>query len=79
MLIFKPLRLTGPVGPLFRQLADDQSLLVMAQSLWENVKELITRSSDVLCHKIEPDTLFHFIDIIENTIIRHMRIASAKL
>ena len=72
-------RLTGPVGPLFRQLADDQSLLMMAQSLWAYVKELIIRSSDVLCYKIEPDILFHFIDIIEDTIIRQTRIASAKL
>jgi hypothetical protein len=54
-------------------------MLMMAQSLWANVKELIIRSSDVLCYKIEPDTLFHFIDIIEDTIIRQTRIASAKL
>ena len=74
-------RLSGPLGPLCRQLADDQSMLMMAQSLWANVKELIIRSTDVLCYKIEiePDTLFHFIDIIEDTIIRQMRIASAKL
>lgn len=72
-------RLTGPVGPLFRQMSDDQSLLVMAQALWANVKELIIRSSDVLCYKIEPDLLLHFIDIIEDTLIRHTRIASAKL
>lgn len=72
-------RLSGSIGPLFRQLSDDQSLLVMAQALWANVKELIIRSSDVLCYKIEPDTLLHFIDIIEDTIIRHTRIVSAKL
>jgi hypothetical protein len=72
-------RLTGAVGPLFRQLADDQSLLLMAQSLWANVKELIIRSSDVLCYKIEPDILFHFIDIIEDAIIKQTRLASAKL
>ena len=72
-------KLSGSVGPLFRQLSDDQSLLVMAQALWANVKELIIRSSDVLCYKIEPDTLLHFIDIIEDTIIRHTRIVSAKL
>jgi hypothetical protein len=47
------------VGPLFRQLADDHSLLLMAQSLWANVKELIIRSTDILCYKIEPDTLLH--------------------
>ena len=72
-------RLTGAVGPLFREMADDQSLLLMAQSLWANVKELIIRSSDVLCYKIEPDTLFHFIDIIEDAIIKQTRLASAKL
>ena len=72
-------RSIGPIGPLFRQLADDQSMLMLAQSLWANVKELIIRSTDVLCYKIEPDTLFHFIDIMEDSIIRQTRIASAKL
>ena len=72
-------RISGPVGPLFRQMSDSQSLLAMAQSLWAFVKELIIRSSDVLCHRIEPDTLFHFVDIIEDTIIGQTRIASAKL
>ena len=47
---------------MFRQLSDDQSMLMMAQWLWANVKELIIRSSDVLCYKIEPDILFHFIE-----------------
>ena len=77
--ILEKRRLTGPVGPLFRELSDNQSMLMMAQSLWANVKELIIRSSDVLCYKIEPDTLFHFIDIIEDAIIRQTRIVSAKL
>ena len=77
--IFGKRRITGPIGPLFRQLADDHSMLLMAQALWANVKELIIRSSDVLCYKIEPDTLFHFIDIIEDAIIRQMNLASAKL
>lgn len=72
-------RLTGPMGPLFRQVSEEQSILMMAQLLWANVKELIIRSNDVLCYKIKPDTLFHCIDIIENTVIRQMRLASAKL
>lgn len=62
-------RIIGPVSLLFRQLADDQNMLVLAQSLSANVKELIIRSSDVLCYKIGPDALFHFNDIIEDTII----------
>ena len=72
-------RLTGSVGPLFRQLSDDQSLLLLTQALWANVKELIIRSSDILCYKIEPDVLLHVIDVIENTIIRHTRLTCAKL
>jgi hypothetical protein len=72
-------RLIGPLGPLFRELAEDQSMLMMAQTLWTNVKELIIRSSDVFCYKIEPDILLHFIDIIEDTIIKQTRLASAKL
>ena len=72
-------RLTGPMGPLFRQVSEEQSILMMAQLLWANVKELIIRSSDVLCYKIEPDMLFHCIDIIEDTVVRQMRLASAKL
>jgi len=71
--------LTGSVGPLFRQLSDDQSLLLLAQALWANVKELIIRSSDILCYKIEPDVLLHVIDVIEDTIIRHTCLTSAKL
>lgn len=72
-------RITGPIGPLFRQLADEQSMLMMAQWLWANVKELIIESSDVLCYKIELDTMLNYIDIIENTVIRQMQLAAAKL
>lgn len=72
-------RLSGPLGPLFRQVSEDQTLLMLAETVWAYVKELIVKSSDVLCYKIEPDTFFHFIDIIENTIIQQTRLASAKL
>ncbi len=34
------------------------------EAVWTYVKELILRSSNVLCHKIEPDMLFNFFDII---------------
>ena len=41
---------------------------MFAQAIWANVKELIIKSSDILSYKIDLDTLFHVIDIIENTI-----------
>ena len=72
-------RLSGPLGPIFRQVSEDHTLLMMAETVWVYVKELIFRSSDVLCHKIEPDLLFHFFDIIEDTIIKNTRLVSAKL
>ena len=72
-------RLKGPIGPLFRELSDDHTLLWVAEKLWTNVKELIIRSSHILCYKIEPDIVLHFIDIVEDTIIKQSRLLSAKL
>jgi hypothetical protein len=72
-------RLTGPLGPLFRQVSEDQTVIMLAETVWAYVKELIIRSSDVLCYKIEPNLLFHFFDIIEDTIIRQTHLVSAKL
>lgn len=37
----------------------DPLQLMMAQSLWEYVEEVIIRSSDVLCYKIEVIFLFY--------------------
>jgi hypothetical protein len=52
---------------------------MLAETVWAYVKELIIRSSDVLCYKIEPNLLFHLFDIIEDTIIRQTHLVSAKL
>jgi hypothetical protein len=72
-------RLNTSVGPLFRQVSDDQSLLMLSRAVWANVKELITRSSDVLSYRIEPDLMFHFLDIIEDLIVGQTRWVTAKL
>ena len=72
-------RLAGPLGPLFRQVSENQTVMMLAETVWAYVKELIIRSSDILCYKIEPDVLFNFFDIIEDAIIRHTRLVSAKL
>jgi len=73
-------RLVGPLGPLFRQVSEDQTILIMlAETVWTYVKEQIVRSSDVLCFKIEPNLVFHFFDIIEDTIINQTRFITAKL
>ncbi len=72
-------RIQGPIGPLFRQESDRQSFLIFAKAIWDNVKELIFKSSDILSYKIDLDILFHVIDIIEDTVISQIQILSAKL
>lgn len=44
-------RIAGPIGPLFREIAEDHSLMLLTERLWENVKELIIRSSQLLSYK----------------------------
>jgi len=72
-------RIKGPIGPLFRELSDENQLLSMVEKLWANIKELIIGSSHVICYKIEPDVVFHILDMIEDSIIRPVKLLTAKL
>lgn len=72
-------RIIGPVGPLFRKVAEDHTILLLTQKLWENVKELIIRSSQLLSYDTEPDIIFHLIDIIEDNISSTGVLFTAKL
>lgn len=72
-------RLNTAVGPLFRQVSEDQSIWMFSRMIWTRVKELIAKSSDILSYQVEPDLMFHFIDIIEDLIIDQARMTTAKL
>ena len=72
-------RLYGHIGPLFRQISDDHVMLAVAEKLWASVKELIIRSSHIICYKIEPDIILHLIDIVEDNILEQTRLLTAKL
>jgi hypothetical protein len=69
----------GPIGPLFRELSDENLLLSMVEKLWAYIKELIIRSSHVICYKIEPDIVLHLLDMIEDTIVKPINLSTAKL
>ena len=71
--------LKGPIGPLFRELSDENLLLSMAERFWAFIKELIIKSSHLICYKIEPDILFHILDLIEDSIIKPVNLSTAKL
>jgi hypothetical protein len=72
-------RITGPLGPLFRDLSEQHQFVAIADQLWNNFKELLLNSSDIISHEIEPDTLFYLIDLIENTIITKLTLPCAKV
>jgi len=77
--ILNKYRVTGPLGPLFRDISDNQLTLLIAEQLWMHVKELLIKSSHIITHKIEPDLLFYLIDIIEDVVISQTQISTAKL
>lgn len=72
-------RITGPLGPLFRELSEQHQFVAIADQLWCNFKELLINSSCIISHEIEPDTLFYMFDIIENTIIANTQLTCAKV
>ena len=72
-------RINGPLGPLYRELSDENQLLSMAEKFWAYIKELIIRSSHVICYKIEPDIVLHLLDMIEDNIIAPAVLSTAKL
>jgi hypothetical protein len=72
-------RIIGPLGPLFNQVSDDYLILVFAEKIWAYVKELIIKSSQIICFKIEPGLILHLIEIVEKNIVSQAQLTTAKL
>ncbi len=72
-------RIIGPIGPLFRQLSEEQTFLCMAEKMWAYVKELIIKSSQILCYKLEAESVMHLLDIAEDNLLSSSGFAAAKL
>jgi hypothetical protein len=47
--------------------------------MWNHIKDLIITTSDLICYQIEPDTIMHFLDFIEEVIRKDTHVLSAKL
>lgn len=71
--------LQGPIGPLFRKIADNHLQLCIAAKMWDHIKELMITSSELICHQIEPDIIMYFLDIIEEAIRIQLLTSGAKL
>lgn len=72
-------RIIGPIGPLFRQLSEEQTFLHMVKKMWTYVKELIIKSSQIIGYKLEPDIVSHLLDIAENAFLNQNNLATAKV
>ena len=68
-----------PLGPLFRELAQTHLQLVMMETMWGYIKDILILSSNLLLEEIEPDRFLHFLDIVEDAILMQVQGATAKL
>jgi hypothetical protein len=72
-------QLTGPIGPLFRDLAESHLQLAVAEKMWAYIKELMITSSQLFWSEMEPDRFLHLLDIVEDAITNQVQILTAKL
>jgi len=77
--IMNRLTLTGPIGPLFRDLVDDQLLHSTVEKLWSRIRELLIDSSRILLDEIEVESFLQLIEIVEEKIVSKQSNFPAKL
>jgi len=68
-----------PLGPLFRELQETHIQLIMMETMWGYIKDILILSSHLLFVEIEPDLFLHFLDIVEDAILMQAQGATAKL
>jgi IS4 transposase len=79
VFILRKYQRTVPLGPLFRELAETHLQIVMMETMWCHIKDILILSSDLLLADIEPDIFLHFLDIVEDAILMQVEKATAKL
>jgi len=68
-----------PLGPLFRELTETHIRLIMMETMWCYIKDILILSSHLLLGEIEPGRFLHFLDIVEDAILIQAQGATAKL
>lgn len=72
-------QITGPIGPLFQELAYEHLQIAMAHTLWSRIREIFLLSSQLLWADSEVENILYLIDIVETSIFRGNTKTSAKL
>ena len=70
---------TGPIGPLFRELAHEHLHLALIQSVWTRIRQILMLSSQLLCTNSDPDQFFYLLDVLEDSLINPPSEGCAKL
>ena len=79
IFILRKYHRTVPLGPLFRELRETHLQIIMMETMWGHIKDILILSSHLLLAEIEPDSFLHFLDIVEDAILMQVQGATAKL
>jgi IS4 transposase len=77
--ILKKHQITGPIGPLFRDLVETHLQLYLAEEVWAYIRELMIMSSQLFWPEMEPDKFLHLIEIVEDAMSSQLQKLTAKL
>ena len=72
-------QIIGPIGPLFKELVHEHLLLAVMRSLWDRFRQILMLSSQLFSSSQDPEELFHFLDVLENSFTLHTMEGCAKL
>lgn len=72
-------QLTGPIGPLFQELAREHLQLAVIQSLWARIRQILMLSTQLFSSNSESEDFFYLLDVLENSLIDCQMEACAKL
>jgi hypothetical protein len=79
VFILRKYQRTVSLGPLFRELQETHIQLIMMETMWGHIKDILILSSHLLLEEIEPDRFLYFLDIVEDAILMQAHGATAKL
>jgi len=66
-------------GPLFKELVKTHCELLMMNTIWSSIKEVLILSSGLFLTEIDSDRFLSFLDIVEDAILMQEQKISAKL
>lgn len=72
-------QITGPIGPLFQELAYEHLQIAVIHSLWTRIREIFMLSSQLLWADSESENILYLIDLVEDSILGCNPKACAKL